>query len=79
MLLTLPQVIKLLSNLSHITVQLQCCLCLKHSPLRRLLVTEYCLMQRAALANNEAAALFLTTHGAKVNHINKWVRMNIWS
>ncbi|XP_039866819.1 rabankyrin-5 isoform X2 [Simochromis diagramma] len=34
--------------------------------------TEYCLMQRAALANNEAAALFLTTHGAKVNHINKW-------
>lgn len=34
-------------------------------------------MQRAAQAGNEAAALFLATHGAKVNHINKWVCMNI--
>lgn len=32
-----------------------------------------CLMQRAALAGSEAAALFLATHGAKVNHVNKWV------
>uniref|UniRef100_A0A6Q2ZNT0 FYVE-type domain-containing protein n=1 Tax=Esox lucius TaxID=8010 RepID=A0A6Q2ZNT0_ESOLU len=31
-----------------------------------------CLLQRAAGANNEAAALFLATHGAKVNHVNKW-------
>lgn len=31
-------------------------------------------MQRAARAGNEAAALFLATHGAKVNHVNKWVR-----
>lgn len=30
-------------------------------------------MQRAALAGSEAAALFLATHGAKVNHVNKWV------
>lgn len=30
-------------------------------------------MQRAALAASEAAALFLATHGAKVNHVNKWV------
>ncbi|XP_049597637.1 rabankyrin-5 [Syngnathus scovelli] len=34
--------------------------------------TGNCLMQRAACAANEAAALFLATHGAKVNHINKW-------
>ncbi|TMS13713.1 Rabankyrin-5 [Larimichthys crocea] len=33
--------------------------------------TENCLMQRAARANSEAAALFLATHGAKVNHVNK--------
>lgn len=33
--------------------------------------TEDCLMQRAALVYNEAAALFLATHGAKVNHVNK--------
>uniref|UniRef100_A0A8C9XAB3 Ankyrin repeat and FYVE domain containing 1 n=1 Tax=Sander lucioperca TaxID=283035 RepID=A0A8C9XAB3_SANLU len=33
---------------------------------------ENCLMQRAAQAGNEAAALFLATHGAKVNHVNKW-------
>uniref|UniRef100_A0A8C8DZH7 Ankyrin repeat and FYVE domain containing 1 n=1 Tax=Oryzias sinensis TaxID=183150 RepID=A0A8C8DZH7_9TELE len=33
--------------------------------------TENCLMQRAAQAGNEAAALFLATHGAKVNHVNK--------
>lgn len=32
-----------------------------------------CLMQRAALAGSEAATLFLATHGAKVNHVNKWV------
>uniref|UniRef100_A0A8C8IH30 Ankyrin repeat and FYVE domain containing 1 n=1 Tax=Oncorhynchus tshawytscha TaxID=74940 RepID=A0A8C8IH30_ONCTS len=31
-----------------------------------------CLLQRAAGAGNEAAALFLATHGAKVNHANKW-------
>uniref|UniRef100_A0A3B3DDJ3 Ankyrin repeat and FYVE domain containing 1 n=1 Tax=Oryzias melastigma TaxID=30732 RepID=A0A3B3DDJ3_ORYME len=30
-----------------------------------------CLIQRAAQAGNEAAALFLATHGAKVNHVNK--------
>ncbi|KAF7206584.1 ankyrin repeat and FYVE domain containing 1 [Nothobranchius furzeri] len=34
--------------------------------------TGNCLMQRAALAGNEAAALFLATHRAKVNHVNKW-------
>uniref|UniRef100_A0A8C5GII6 BTB domain-containing protein n=2 Tax=Gouania willdenowi TaxID=441366 RepID=A0A8C5GII6_GOUWI len=34
--------------------------------------TGNCLMQRAARAGNEAAALFLATHGAKVNHVNKW-------
>ncbi|XP_048092836.1 LOW QUALITY PROTEIN: rabankyrin-5 [Alosa alosa] len=34
--------------------------------------TDNCLMQRASLANSEAAALFLATHGAKVNHTNKW-------
>lgn len=34
-------------------------------------------MQRAALAGSEAAALFLATHGAKVNHVNKWVRLNM--
>uniref|UniRef100_A0A3Q3Q182 Ankyrin repeat and FYVE domain containing 1 n=1 Tax=Monopterus albus TaxID=43700 RepID=A0A3Q3Q182_MONAL len=33
--------------------------------------TGNCLMQRAARAGNEAAALFLATHGAKVNHVNK--------
>lgn len=32
-----------------------------------------CLMQRAALAGSEAAAIFLATHEAKVNHTNKWV------
>ncbi|TRY99299.1 hypothetical protein DNTS_003990 [Danionella cerebrum] len=31
-----------------------------------------CLMQRAAIAGSEAAAIFLATHGAKVNHSNKW-------
>uniref|UniRef100_A0A8C0GXG9 Ankyrin repeat and FYVE domain containing 1 n=1 Tax=Chelonoidis abingdonii TaxID=106734 RepID=A0A8C0GXG9_CHEAB len=35
-------------------------------------VTGNCLLQRAAGAGNEAAALFLATHGAKVNHRNKW-------
>ncbi|XP_054610200.1 rabankyrin-5 isoform X2 [Dunckerocampus dactyliophorus] len=34
--------------------------------------TGNCLMQRAACAANEEAALFLATHGAKVNHVNKW-------
>ncbi|XP_066551312.1 rabankyrin-5 isoform X2 [Amia ocellicauda] len=34
--------------------------------------TGNCLLQRAAGAGNEAAALFLATHGAKVNHSNKW-------
>lgn len=34
----------------------------------------HCLMQRAALAGGEAAALFLATHGAKVNHVSRWVR-----
>ncbi|KAL4660590.1 rabankyrin-5 [Arapaima gigas] len=34
--------------------------------------TGNCLMQRAAGAGREAAALFLATHGAKVNHANKW-------
>ncbi|XP_043938036.1 rabankyrin-5 [Protopterus annectens] len=34
--------------------------------------TGNCLLQRAAEAHSEAAALFLTTHGAKVNHTNKW-------
>ncbi|XP_077403637.1 rabankyrin-5 [Vanacampus margaritifer] len=34
--------------------------------------TGNCLMQRAARSANEAAALFLATHGAKVNHVNKW-------
>lgn len=43
--------------------------------LRFLLSVGYCLMQRAARAGSEAAALFLATHGAKVNHVNKWVRM----
>lgn len=33
-----------------------------------------CLLQRAAGAGNEAASLFLATHGAKVNHQNKWVK-----
>ncbi|CAI5794975.1 rabankyrin-5 isoform X1 [Podarcis lilfordi] len=33
--------------------------------------TGNCLLQRAAGAENEAAALFLATHGAKVNHRNK--------
>lgn len=42
------------------------------------LLTANCLIQRAALAGNEAAALFLATHGAKANHVNKWVRTNIW-
>lgn len=32
-----------------------------------------CLMQRAARAGNEAASLFLATHAAEVNHVNKWV------
>ncbi|OWK15223.1 hypothetical protein Celaphus_00000878 [Cervus elaphus hippelaphus] len=31
-----------------------------------------CLLQRAAEAGNEAAALFLATNGAHVNHRNKW-------
>ncbi|XP_041096935.1 rabankyrin-5 [Polyodon spathula] len=34
--------------------------------------TGNCLLQRAAMAGNEAATLFLATHGAKVNHTNKW-------
>ncbi|XP_062341098.1 rabankyrin-5 isoform X1 [Osmerus eperlanus] len=34
--------------------------------------TGNCLLQRAAGAGCEAAALFLATHGAKVNHNNKW-------
>uniref|UniRef100_A0AAY4E3Y7 Ankyrin repeat and FYVE domain containing 1 n=1 Tax=Denticeps clupeoides TaxID=299321 RepID=A0AAY4E3Y7_9TELE len=34
--------------------------------------TGNCLLQRAACIGNEAAALFLATHGAKVNHVNKW-------
>ncbi|XP_023688715.1 rabankyrin-5 isoform X1 [Paramormyrops kingsleyae] len=34
--------------------------------------TGNCLLQRAAAAGREAAALFLATHGAKVNHSNKW-------
>lgn len=32
-----------------------------------------CLLQRAAGAGNEAAALFLATSGAHANHRNKWV------
>lgn len=51
--------------------------CLYHSPVFYPLV-ENCLMQRAALAGSEAAALFLATHGAKVNHVNKWVCINIY-
>ncbi|XP_013925290.1 PREDICTED: rabankyrin-5 isoform X1 [Thamnophis sirtalis] len=35
-------------------------------------VTGSCLLQRAAGAENEAAALFLATHGATVNHRNRW-------
>ncbi|NWZ09893.1 ANFY1 protein, partial [Agelaius phoeniceus] len=35
-------------------------------------LTGNCLLQRAAGAGNEAASLFLATHGAKVNHQNKW-------
>lgn len=35
--------------------------------------SENCLMQRATGVGSEAAALFLATHGAKVNHANKWV------
>uniref|UniRef100_A0A672L1J6 Zinc finger ZZ-type and EF-hand domain containing 1 n=1 Tax=Sinocyclocheilus grahami TaxID=75366 RepID=A0A672L1J6_SINGR len=31
-----------------------------------------CLMQKAAITGSEAAAIFLATHGAKVNHPNKW-------
>uniref|UniRef100_A0A671RV37 Rabankyrin-5-like n=1 Tax=Sinocyclocheilus anshuiensis TaxID=1608454 RepID=A0A671RV37_9TELE len=31
-----------------------------------------CLMQRAAITGSEAAAIFLATHGSKVNHTNKW-------
>lgn len=34
-------------------------------------------MQRAALSGSEAAALFLATHGAKVNHVNKLVCLNM--
>lgn len=34
---------------------------------------DNCLMQRASESKNEAAALFLVAHGAKVNHINEWV------
>ncbi|XP_026903323.1 rabankyrin-5 isoform X1 [Acinonyx jubatus] len=34
--------------------------------------TGNCLLQRAAEAGNEAAALFLATSGAHVNHRNKW-------
>uniref|UniRef100_A0A8C7BGU5 Rabankyrin-5 n=1 Tax=Neovison vison TaxID=452646 RepID=A0A8C7BGU5_NEOVI len=35
-------------------------------------VTGNCLLQRAAEAGNEAAALFLATSGAQANHRNKW-------
>ncbi|XP_037664488.1 rabankyrin-5 isoform X2 [Choloepus didactylus] len=35
-------------------------------------MTGNCLLQRAAGAGNEAAALFLATNGAHVNHRNKW-------
>ncbi|XP_036078100.1 rabankyrin-5 isoform X6 [Rousettus aegyptiacus] len=35
-------------------------------------MTGNCLLQRAAEAGNEAAALFLATNGAHVNHRNKW-------
>ncbi|KAM6466332.1 rabankyrin-5 isoform 1-T1 [Liasis olivaceus] len=35
-------------------------------------VTGSCLLQRAAGAEKEAAALFLATHGATANHRNKW-------
>jgi hypothetical protein len=35
-----------------------------------------CLLQRAAGAGNEAAALFLATSGAHANHRNKWVSWN---
>lgn len=35
-----------------------------------------CLMQRAAIAGSEAATIFLATHGAKVNHTNKWVSLS---
>ncbi|XP_035889134.1 LOW QUALITY PROTEIN: rabankyrin-5-like [Phyllostomus discolor] len=35
-------------------------------------VSGNCLLQRAAEAGNEAAALFLATSGAHVNHRNKW-------
>nr|XP_020019082.1 rabankyrin-5 isoform X3 [Castor canadensis] len=35
-------------------------------------MTGNCLLQRAAGAGNEAAALFLATSGANVNHRNKW-------
>ena len=34
-----------------------------------------CLLQRAAGAGNEAAALFLATSGANANHRNKWVSL----
>ncbi|KAJ6655693.1 hypothetical protein lerEdw1_004746, partial [Lerista edwardsae] len=44
-------------------------LCIFFPPLLHL---GNCLLQRAAGAGNEAAALFLATHGAKVNHGNKW-------
>ena len=36
-----------------------------------------CLMQRAAKAGSEAAALFLATHGAMVNHVNKLVSSDV--
>ncbi|MBN3293935.1 ANFY1 protein, partial [Polypterus senegalus] len=35
-------------------------------------MTGNCLLQRAAEVGNEAAALFLATHGVKVNHTNNW-------
>uniref|UniRef100_A0A673GLR6 Ankyrin repeat and FYVE domain containing 1 n=1 Tax=Sinocyclocheilus rhinocerous TaxID=307959 RepID=A0A673GLR6_9TELE len=31
---------------------------------------------RAAIAGSEAATIFLATHGAKVNHTNKWVSLS---
>ena len=34
-------------------------------------------MQRAAKAGSEAAALFLATHGAMVNHVNKLVSSDV--
>lgn len=75
--LTLPQV--LFHNLIHcnfINGMMFVPIRFYHLPVFYSLVGN-CLMQRAARAGSEAAALFLATHGAKVNHVNKWVCMNI--